>query len=132
MRRTRLLSAIKCASALIAVSYALLMQQAIDAATSQNPAAFWPALGVFACALAMQVVLSGASKWLSESAKARLENALRGHAAKQLLHAGRLPQRYNTGEASTALTSDAACVANSVVSIAPEAASMAVRATAAL
>lgn len=131
MHSVWLLCAIRCASALIAVAYALLMQQAIDAAVAQDASAFWPALSIFAAALLAQVCLSAASKWLSESSRARLENALRAHAAATILHTGRLPKQHNTGEASTVLTSDAACVAESVVSIIPEAVSMIVRAVAA-
>ena len=122
----------RCASALIAVGYALLMQRAVDAAVAQNSAAFWPALALFAAALLAQVVLSAASRWLSESAQARMENALRTRAAGAVMSAGRLPEGRASGEVASVLTSDVSCVAESVVSIVPEAASMLVRAVAAL
>ena len=122
----------RCASALIAVGYALLMQWAVDAAVAQNSAAFWPALALFAAALLAQVVLSAASRWLSESAQARMENALRTRAAGAVMSAGRLPEGRASGEVASVLTSDVSCVAESVVSIVPEAASMLVRAVAAL
>lgn len=122
----------RCASALIAVGYALLMQRAVDAAVAQDSAAFWPALALFAAALLAQVVLSAASRWLSESAQARMENALRTRAAGAVMSAGRLPEGRASGEVASVLTSDVSCVAESVVSIVPEAASMLVRAVAAL
>ena len=122
----------RCASALIAVGYALLMQRAVDAAVAQNSAAFWPALALFAAALLAQVALSAASRWLSESAQARMENALRARAAGAVMSAGRLPEGRASGEVASVLTSDVSCVAESVVSIVPEATSMLVRAAAAL
>lgn len=126
------LCATRCASALIAVGYALLMQWAVDAAVAHDSAAFWPALALFAAALLAQVVLSAASRWLSESAQARMENALRARAAGAVMGAGRLPEGRASGEVASVLTSDVSCVAESMVSIVPEAASMLVRAAAAL
>ena len=122
----------RCASALIAVGYALLMQWAVDAAVARDSAAFWPALALFAAALLTQVVLSAASRWLSESAQARMENALRARATGAVMSAGRLPEGRASGEVASVLTSDVSCVAESVVSIVPEATSMLVRAVAAL
>lgn len=122
----------RCVSALIAVGYALLMQWAVDAAVAHDSATFWPALALFAAALLAQVVLSAASRWLSESAQARMENALRARAAGAVMRAGRLPEGRASGEVTSVLTSDVACVAESMVSIVPEAASMLVRAAAAL
>lgn len=132
VRLVRALCVTRCASALIAVGYALLMQRAVDAAVAQNSAAFWPALALFAAALLAQVVLSAASRWLSESAQARMENALRARAAGAVMSAGRLPEGRASGEVASVLTSDVSCVAESVVSIVPEAASMLMRAAAAL
>ena len=126
------LCATRCVSALIAVGYALLMQWAVDAAAAHDSVTFWPALALFAAALLAQVVLSAASRWLSESAQARMENALRARAAGAVMSAGRLPEGRASGEVASVLTSDVSCVAESVVSIVPEAASMLVRAAAAL
>lgn len=130
--RVWLLCLTKCSSALIAVGYALLMQKTVDAAVARDAAAFWPALALFASALLIQVALMAASKWIAESAQARIENALREHACGNILDASRLPKGQATGEIATMLTSDAAYVAESLVSILPEASSMAVRAIAAL
>ena len=132
MRRVWLLCLTKCSSALIAVGYALLMQKTVDAAVARDAAAFWPALALFAAALLTQVVLMAASKWIAESAQARIENALRAHVCSNFLDTGRLPKGQATGEVVTMLTSDATYVAESLVSILPEATSMAVRAIAAL
>lgn len=132
IRRVWLLCLSKCSSALIAVGYALLMQKTVDAAVARDAAAFWPALALFAAALLVQVALMAASKWIAESAQARIENALRAHACGSILNAGRLPKGQATGEIATMLTSDATYVAESLVSILPEASSMAVRAVAAL
>ena len=132
MRRVWLLCLTKCSSALIAVGYALLMQRTVDAAVARDTAAFWPALALFAAALLTQVALMAASKWIAESAQARIENALRAHACKNILDIGRLPKGQATGEIATVLTSDATYVAESLVSILPEASSMTVRAIAAL
>lgn len=132
IKRVWLLCLTKCSSALIAVGYALLMQMTVDAAVARDAAAFWPALAFFAAALLVQVVLMAASKWIAESAQARIENALRAHACSSILNAGRLPKGQATGEIATMLTSDATYVAESLVSILPEASSMAVRAVAAL
>lgn len=126
------LCATRCVSALIAVGYALLMQWAVDASVAHDSATFWPALALFAAALLAQVALSAASRWLSESAQARMENALRARAAGAVMSAGRLPEGRASGEVASVLTSDVSCVAESVVSIVPEAASMLVRAAAAL
>lgn len=127
-----LLCGTRSISALIAVGYALLMQRAVDAAVAHNADAFWPALALFAVALLTQVAVTAASKWLSESAQARIENALRAHATKNIFDAGRLPQSSASGEVATILTSDVSCVAESIVSVLPEASSMLVRASAAL
>ena len=132
MRRVWLLCLTKCSSALIAVGYALLMQKTVDAAVARDAAAFWPALALFAAALLTQVALMAASKWIAESAQARIENALRAHACSNILNAGRLPKGQATGEIATILTSDSTYVAESLVSILPEASSMTVRAIAAL
>lgn len=132
IRRVWLLCLTKCSSALIAVGYALLMQKTVDAAVARDTVAFWPALALFAAALLTQVAIMAASKWLTESAQARIENALRTHACSNILEAGRLPKGQATGEITTMLTSDATYVAESLVSILPEASSMAVRAIAAL
>lgn len=132
MRRVWLLCLTKCSSALIAVGYALLMQKTVDAAVARDAAAFWPALALFAAALLTQVALMAASKWIAESAQARVESALRTHACNNILNTGRLPKGQATGEIATVLTSDATYVTESLVSILPEASSMAVRAIAAL
>lgn len=132
IRRVWLLCLTKCSSALIAVGYALLMQKTVDAAVAHDAAAFWPALALFAATLLTQVALMAASKWLTESTQARIENTLRAHACSNILDAGRLPKEQATGEIATMLTSDATYVAESLVSILPEASSMAVRAIAAL
>lgn len=132
LNRVWLLCGTRCLSALIAVGYALLMQRAVDAAVAQNADAFWPALALFAAALLTQVAVTAASKWLSESAQARIENALRTHATANILDAGRLPQSSASGEVATILTSDVSCVAESIISVLPEASSMLVRAGAAL
>lgn len=132
IRRVWLLCLTKCSSALIAVGYALLMQKTVDAAVARDAAAFWPALALFAAALLVQVALMAASKWIAESAQARIENVLRAHACGNILKAGRLPKDQATGEIATILTSDATYVAESLVSILPEASSMMVRAIAAL
>ena len=47
LSRVWLLCATRCASAVIAVSFALLMRGAIDAATAQDAGAFGPALALF-------------------------------------------------------------------------------------
>lgn len=132
IRRVWLLCLTKCSSALIAVGYALLMQKTVDAAVARDAVAFWPALALFAAVLLAQVALMAASKWIAESAQARIENALRAHACGNILDAGRLPKDQATGEIATMLTSDATYVAESLVSILPEASSMTVRAIAAL
>lgn len=132
LNRVWLLCGTRCLSALIAVGYALLMQRAVDAAVAQNADAFWPALALFAAALLTQVAVTAASKWLSESAQARIENALRTHVTANILDAGRLPQSSASGEVATILTSDVSCVAESIISVLPEATSMLVRAGAAL
>lgn len=108
------------------------MQKTVDAAVARDAAAFWPALALFAAALLVQVALMAASKWIAESAQARIENALRAHACGNILKAGRLPKDQATGEIATILTSDATYVAESLVSVLPEASSMVVRAIAAL
>ena len=130
--RVWLLCLTKCSSALIAVGYALLMQKTVDAAVARDAAAFWPALALFAAALLVQVALMASSKWIAESAQARIENALRAHVCGNILKAGRLPKDQATGEIATMLTSDATYVAESLVSVLPEASSMVVRAIAAL
>lgn len=132
IRRVWLLCLTKCSSALIAVGYALLMQKTVDAAVARDAATFWPALALFAAALLVQVALMAASKWIAEYAQARIENALRAHTCGNILKAGRLPKDQATGEIATILTSDATYVAESLVSVLPEASSMVVRAIAAL
>lgn len=92
LSRVWVLCATRCASAVIAVSFALLMSGAIDAATSQDAAAFGPALALFSAAIFLQVALSCISKWLSGSAQVRVDNALRAHVAQLLMQGGRLPE----------------------------------------
>ena len=131
LSRVWVLCATRCASAVIAVSFALLMSGAIDAATSQDAAAFGPALALFSAAIFLQVALSCISKWLSGSAQVRVDNALRAHVAQLLMQGGRLPEGRLTGEVMSVLTSDVSVVANGMVAMAPEVLSMAVRAVAA-
>lgn len=132
LRRVWVLCVTRCASALIAVCYALLMQRSVDAAVSHDVDAFLPALALFSAALLVQVLLSMVSRWLSESAQARLENALRTRAVGAVVRAGRLPGGRASGEVASVMTSDIACVAGAVVSVIPDAASMLVRGAAAL
>lgn len=132
LRRVWALCVTRCASALIAVCYALLMQRSVDAAVSHDADAFLPALALFSAALLVQVLLSMVSRWLSESAQARLENALRTRAVGAVVRAGRLPGGRASGEVASVMTSDIACVAGAVVSVIPDAASMLVRGAAAL
>ena len=131
LSRVWVLCATRCASAVIAVSFALLMSGAIDAATSQDAAAFGSALALFSAAIFLQVALSCISKWLSGSAQVRVDNALRAHVAQLLMQGGRLPEGRLTGEVMSVLTSDVSVVANGMVTMAPEVLSMAVRAVAA-
>ena len=131
LSRVWLLCVTRCASAVIAVSYALLMRGAIDAATAQDAGAFGPALALFSVAIFLQIVLSCCSKWLSGSAQVRVDNALRAHVAELLMRGGRLPEGRLTGEVMSVLTSDVSAVANGMVAMAPEVLSMAVRAVAA-
>ena len=132
LRRVWALCVTRCASAFIAVCYALLMQRSVDAAVSHDVDAFLPALALFSAALLVQVLLSMVSRWLSESAQARLENALRTRAVGAVVRAGRLPGGRASGEVASVMTSDIACVAGAVVSVIPDAASMLVRGAAAL
>ena len=132
LRRVWTLCVTRCASALIAVCYALLMQRSVDAAVSHDVDAFLPALALFSAALLVQVILSMVSRWLSESAQARLENALRTRAIGAVVRVGRLPGGRASGEVASVMTSDIACVAGAVVSVIPDAASMLVRGAAAL
>ena len=132
LRRVWVLCVTRCVSALIAVCYALLMQRSVDAAASHDVDAFLPALALFSAALLVQVLLSMVSRWLSESAQARLENALRTRAVGAVVRAGRLPGGRASGEIASVMTSDISCVAGAIVSVIPETASMLVRGAAAL
>lgn len=132
LRGLWLLTASRCATALIAVAYALLMQRAIDAAVAGDAPAFWAGLAAFAAALLASVAFSALSKYLTEAVQAKIENALRDHAVQAIVRAGRLPRGRASGDVASVLTSDVTAVADAVVSIVPEAASMLVRAVAAL
>ncbi len=132
MRGLWLLTATRCATALIAVAYALLMQRTIDAAVAGNAPAFWAGLAAFAAALLSVTALSALTKYLTEAVQAKIENTLREHVVASIVQAGRLPHGRASGEVASVLTSDVTAVAESVVSIVPEAASMLVRAVAAL
>ncbi len=132
MRGLWALTASRCITALIAVAYALLMQRTIDAAVAGDAPAFWAGLAAFAAALLASVAFSALSKYLAESVQAKVENALRGHAVKAIVQAGRLPQGRASGDVLSVLTSDISAVAGAVVSIVPEAVSMLVRAAAAI
>lgn len=127
-----LLCVLRCSMAAIAVGYALLMQASIDAAVAGNAGRFWFACGLFAAALMLQVVFSAATRYVTESARARIDNALRAAVSQNVLQAGRLPGGRHTGDVMSVLTSDVAAVCEGLVTIVPEAISMAVRATAAL
>lgn len=132
LRGLWLLTASRCVTALIAVAYALLMQRTIDAAVAGNAPAFWTGLAAFAAALLASVAFSALSKYLTESVQAKIENALRDHAVQAIVRAGRLPHGRASGDIASVLTSDVTAVAGAVVSIVPQAASMLVRAVAAL
>ncbi len=131
LRGLWLLTASRCASALIAVTYALLMQRTIDSAVAGDAAGFWGGLAAFAGVLLAAVAFSALSKYLTEAVQAKIENALRAHAVGAILRAGRLPGGRASGDVASVLTSDVTAVAEAVVSIVAEAASMAVRAVAA-
>lgn len=132
LRGLWLLTASRCVTALIAVAYALLMQRAIDAAVAGDAHAFWAGLAAFAASLLASVAFSALSKYLTEAVQAKIENALRDHAVGAIVSAGRLPSGRASGDVASVLTSDVTAVADAVVSIVPETASMLVRAVAAL
>lgn len=132
LRGLWLLTASRCATALIAVAYALLMQRTIDAAVAGDDPAFWTGLAAFAAALLASVALSALSKYLTEAVQAKIENGLRDHAVQAIVRAGRLPRGRASGDVASVLTSDVTAVADAAVSIVPETASMLVRAVAAL
>ena len=132
LRAVWLLCALRCAMAGIAVGYALLMQASIDAAVAGDSERFWLACGLFGAALMLKVVLSAATRYLTESASACIDNALRGEISRVILREGRLPGERHTGDVMSVLTSDVTVVRDGLVGIAPEALSMVVRAAAAL
>ena len=127
-----LLTAVRCTMAAIAVGYALLMQASIDAAVAGDAQRFWAACTLFAASLIFQAVLAAASKYLSESSQAHVDNALRSDVAGSIIDEGRIPDNRHTGDAMSVLTSDIAAVRDGLVNIAPEALSLLLRALAAM
>ena len=147
-RGKRLLAALTLASALsaaIAVSYALVMRVCVDAAVARDGATLAGGLVAFGAMLLAQAALGAATRRLSEDARASFENALRSDAFARIAHArggvagmagaaasGEDPSHAHTGAVMSALTSDAAAVADAVSSLPPNLASMVVRLVGAL
>lgn len=111
-----------------AVLFALMMRDAIDAATAANRSGFIRAASVFGAALLVQVLLTAAGRWLREATLESLDNALRRRTFADLL-AGDVAvvQRQHTGELMNRLTSDVAVVSGAVAGLPSAIASSAVR-----
>ena len=126
--RVALLAAIQAAMALIAVSYALLMQGAVDAAVGGDARGFASYSTAFGAALIVQVGLGAALSHLTEAARASFDNGLRGTVFAALLgrDANGSPSRL-TGDLMSVLTSDVTVVSSGITSLPMTVASMVVR-----
>lgn len=127
------LCALQGLAAANAVAFALLMRQCIDRAVAGDADGFALALAVFACLLALQVLLSAANRAVNERARASLENRLRRRAFGAVLEREyRTVSAFHTGELMSRMTSDVAVVADGAATIVPSAVSLGVRIVGAL
>ncbi len=127
------LCALQGLAAANAVAFALLMRQCIDRAVAGDADGFALALAVFACLLALQVLLSAANRAVNERARASLENRLRRRAFGAALEREyRTASAFHTGELMSRMTSDVAVVADGAATIVPSAVSLGVRIVGAL
>lgn len=126
--RVVLLAAIQATMALIAVSYALLMQGAVDAAVGGDARGFASYSTAFGAALIVQVGLGAALSHLTEAARASFDNGLRGTVFAALLgqDANGSPSRL-TGDLMSVLTSDVMVVSSGLTSLPMTVSSMVVR-----
>ncbi|MFC5222595.1 ABC transporter ATP-binding protein [Bifidobacterium leontopitheci] len=122
------LCVLQAAMAAIAVGYALMMRGAIDAAIARDQTAFVRESVVFAVAIVVQIVLRALAVLVAERARSSMDNRMRSRVFAGILDAPIAEsQRHHSGELMNRLTSDVTVVSGSVVSLAPNAASMAIR-----
>lgn len=122
------LCVIQAAMAGIAVGYALMMRDAIDAAVAHDESAFIREAIVFAAAIIVQIALRAAAVTVAERARSAMDNRMRAHVFTGILDAPlERTQTHHSGELMNRLTSDVTVVSGTVTSLVPNAASMAIR-----
>ena len=127
------LCVLQAAMAVIGVSFALLMRQAIDQAVAGAAEAFWAASLAFGGLMLLQVALRAANRHLSERARASLDNRFRQRALSGVLGQDwSAASSFHTGALMSRMTSDVSVVTEGAASFVPSVASMGVRIVGAL
>lgn len=122
------LCALQAGMAVIGVSYALLMRDAIDAAVGRDVARFWLMAAVFATVLAMQIALRAITIYMSELCRSSIDNQLRLTVFGGILESdAAYANRYHSGELMNRLTSDITVVSEAIVTLAPTTVAMVIR-----
>ena len=127
------LTAVQVAQSLAGVTYSLLFRELVDTAVAGNGAGFAVAVGVVAAVTLLRLVLTALNRYLDESTRSGVENAL-----KQRLFAALLRKDHaavtavHSGEWMNRLTSDTVVVANGVAQIIPNVVGMTVKIVGAL
>lgn len=123
-----LLCIVQTAMAVIGVSYALLMRDAIDAAVGHDSTRFWYMAAIFAAVLTVQILLRALSIYVGELARASIDNRLRAAAFGGMLRSdAAVAARYHSGELMNRLTSDVTVVSEAITMLMPGVMSMAIR-----
>ena len=110
------------------VLYALLLRNIVDSAVSHNSTKFWTYTALTVLLTAGQIGLRAVIRWLSELARASLENIFKARLMKNILKKDFASvSALHSGEWLNRLTNDTAVIANAYVDILPGLAGMAVK-----
>ncbi|MBQ3879815.1 MAG: ABC transporter ATP-binding protein [Oscillospiraceae bacterium] len=115
------------------VLYALLLRLAVDAAVSKDASGFWHGIALTGALIALQLALRALIRWLTELARASIENLFKARLLGTILD--RDDPRVaavHSGEWLNRLTSDTKVVSDACVDLLPGFAEMVVRLASAL
>ena len=127
------LTAVQVALSLAGVVYSLLFRELVDHAVAGEGAGFAAAFGVVAAVTLLRLALTALNRWLDESTRSGVENALKQRLFATLLRKDHAAvTAVHSAEWMNRLTSDTVVVANGVAQIIPRVVGMAVKIVGAL
>ncbi|MBQ8201336.1 MAG: ABC transporter ATP-binding protein [Clostridia bacterium] len=115
-------------SALLAVSYALLCRNIIDAAVAGDASSLLRAILLIASMILLDVILQASRRVIAELVAVRLNLALQNHAVRQLIQRNfSAVAAYHSGELLNRIFSDVRVISNSAANLLPSLSYMAAR-----